>query len=57
MYQKNLGLCTYCDWSKQIKTAKKSSFIMCNLSKIDQRYTKYPQLPLLECEGFFVSSE
>jgi hypothetical protein len=25
---------------------------MCELSKVDRRFPKYPRLPVLECEGY-----
>ncbi|MFN8455119.1 MAG: hypothetical protein U0401_10715 [Anaerolineae bacterium] len=46
------GLCAACRHAKIIHSAKGSLFIMCNLVKTDPRYSKYPVLPVLRCQGF-----
>lgn len=47
-----IGLCAFCKHVKVIKSAKGSTFIMCNLAKMDTRLSKYPSLPVIECIGY-----
>jgi hypothetical protein len=32
-------------------------FVLCDLSKKDPRFTKYPLLPVLQCAGFVARKE
>ena len=47
-----MGLCGTCHFARVIKSAKGSTFILCNLAKNDARFSKYPRLPVLECSGY-----
>ena len=46
------GLCDSCVHQKLISNTRGSSFSMCELSKTDPRYPKYPRVPVLECPGY-----
>lgn len=46
------GLCDSCRHQKLIQNTRGSTFSMCERSKTDQRYPKYPRLPVVECEGW-----
>ncbi len=46
------GLCTQCTFSKTIVSDRGSQFTMCQRSKLESRYPKYPRLPVRMCEGF-----
>ena len=46
------GLCGRCQHVRLIKSARGSTFLMCKLSKTDPAYSRYPQLPVLQCHGF-----
>jgi hypothetical protein len=48
----NLGLCANCTHARRITTDKGSLFLQCQLSFADQRFAKYPALPVLACSGF-----
>ena len=52
-----VGLCAVCQHVRVIESAKGSRFVMCDLSKIDSRFTKYPLLPVLQCAGFLPQKE
>jgi hypothetical protein len=45
------GLCQNCIYNKVIKT-KTSTFYLCEKSKENSSFKKYPRLPVLECKGF-----
>ena len=46
------GLCDSCRHQKIIRTGRGSEFSMCERSKTDERFPKYPRLPVLECPGY-----
>jgi hypothetical protein len=46
------GLCDSCRHQKVIRNTRGSTFSMCERSKTDQRYPKYPRLPVVECAGW-----
>ena len=47
-----VGLCAACRWSRRVVSGKGSVFWMCERSKVDARFRKYPPLPVLACPGF-----
>lgn len=47
-----IGLCEQCRHSSIVKSAKESVFYLCELAKTDDRFPKYPRLPVLSCTGF-----
>ena len=48
----NAGLCDSCIHQKLIRSGRGSEFSMCLRSKTDERFPKYPRLPVLECPGY-----
>jgi hypothetical protein len=46
------GLCANCKHVRRIIADRGSVFYLCQLSKIDARFPKYPRLPVTACEGF-----
>jgi len=46
------GLCATCEYRKSIVSAKGSEFTLCNRSRLDARFPKYPRLPVLACAGY-----
>lgn len=51
------GLCPECVHRKVIVSDKGSQFTMCQLSKQNPRFPKYPRLPVRTCPGFQPRSE
>ncbi|HTM45982.1 MAG TPA: hypothetical protein VL137_13570 [Polyangiaceae bacterium] len=45
------GLCGNCKHARVIRSSKGSEFTLCERSKTDGRYRKYPQLPVVHCAG------
>jgi hypothetical protein len=45
------GLCDSCKHQKLIQNTRGSSFSMCERSKTDPSFPKYPRLPVRECRG------
>jgi hypothetical protein len=45
------GLCTTCKHSRTV-TAARSTFWMCERSKADASFPRYPRLPVLQCRGY-----
>jgi hypothetical protein len=48
----SVGLCANCRHSKLVVSAKGGQFWLCERSRTDRRYPKYPRLPVLECPGY-----
>jgi hypothetical protein len=46
-----IGLCETCRHQRVVKTMR-SAFSLCERSKTDERYPKYPPLPVVACPGF-----
>jgi len=46
------GLCDSCRHQKLIRNTRGSTFSMCERSKTDDRYAKYPRLPVERCPGW-----
>jgi hypothetical protein len=46
------GLCPQCHHVRRITSAKGSVFLLCELSKSDARFPRYPPQPRMECAGF-----
>jgi hypothetical protein len=46
------GLCARCANARVINSARGSSFVLCGLSRTDERFAKYPRLPVVACAGF-----
>jgi len=45
------GLCDSCRHQKVVTNTRGSSFSLCERSKTDERYPKYPRVPVHECAG------
>jgi hypothetical protein len=48
----NAGLCDTCKHQKVVRNTRGSAFSMCERSKTDERYPKYPRLPVRQCPGY-----
>jgi hypothetical protein len=46
-----IGLCVQCRHAEVLRNARGSVFYLCQLSRTDARFPKYPRLPVLICEG------
>jgi|SRR6516165_11307330 hypothetical protein len=46
------GLCANCRHSRKMTSDRGSVFWLCELSKVDAGFAKYPRLPVRECAGF-----
>lgn len=47
-----VGLCFDCEHARIIRSDRGSIFYLCRLSATDQRFAKYPRLPVLSCSGY-----
>lgn len=47
-----VGLCEGCRFVQLILSDKGSVFHLCERSRTDPRFPKYPRLPVLACGGF-----
>jgi len=46
------GLCEGCRHRRVVTSARGSRFLLCERSKTDPAFPKYPRLPVLRCSGF-----
>lgn len=46
------SLCFRCTHRKEIRNKRNSVFLLCQKSKKDDRFPKYPPQPVLRCIGF-----
>ena len=49
---KTIGLCEECVHHSVITSQRNAAFHLCNKSKNDTAFPKYPKLPVRECAGF-----
>jgi len=50
--RKRAGLCADCVHSQRVESSRGSVFFLCELSRTDARFARYPRLPMLVCAGY-----
>jgi hypothetical protein len=48
----NAGLCDTCVHQRVVRNTRGSTFSLCNRSKTDPAFPKYPRLPVQACHGY-----
>jgi GNAT superfamily N-acetyltransferase len=51
-YSTEAGLCASCAHVQVITSARGSHFYLCERSRTDARYPRYPRMPVLTCAGY-----
>ena len=46
-----VGLCESCRHQQVVRNTRGSTFSLCQRSREDERYPRYPRLPVLHCPG------
>lgn len=46
------GLCDSCTFQRTVPNTRGSVFSLCNRSREDPAYPRYPRLPVLDCPGY-----
>jgi hypothetical protein len=46
------GLCDTCAYQRVVPNTRGSTFSLCNRSREDPAYPRYPRLPVLSCAGY-----
>jgi hypothetical protein len=46
------GLCDRCRHQRVVSNTRGSSFSLCERAKTDDRFPKYPRIPVSTCPGF-----
>ncbi len=46
------GLCNACAHQRLVPNTRGSTFSLCERSKTDPRFPKYPRIPVAACPGF-----
>jgi hypothetical protein len=52
-----VGLCERCRHQQVVRNTRGSSFSLCLRSREDERYPRYPRLPVLRCSGYEAREE
>ena len=47
-----VGLCATCVHAQRVVSSKGSTFYLCRLSEADDRFPRYPVLPVRRCIGY-----
>jgi hypothetical protein len=47
-----VGLCARCAHARRIESRRGAAFWLCERSGFDDRFARYPRLPVLRCDGF-----
>jgi hypothetical protein len=50
--KEQIGLCATCRHMRKIQSDRGSIFYFCQRSATDERFPKYPRLPVLQCPGY-----
>ena len=50
--RENAGLCADCTHAQRVESSHGSVFLLCQLSRTDPGFPKYPRLPVLACSGY-----
>jgi hypothetical protein len=48
----NAGLCDSCAFQRLVPNTRGSVFSLCERSRKDPAFVRYPRLPVLECPGY-----
>ena len=54
---RSVGICSVCAHAKVVENRQGSRFYLCERSRTDGRFVRYPSLPVVECPGFEHSNE
>lgn len=46
------GLCSGCRNARTVKNTRGSEFLLCERSRGDRAFARYPSLPVRDCPGF-----
>lgn len=46
------GLCASCRHARVVVSGRGSRFVLCERSRLDPRFPRYPPLPVVRCVGF-----
>jgi len=46
------GLCAVCVHARLVVSGRGSTFVLCERSRTDARFPRYPTLPVVACTGF-----
>lgn len=52
MNDRNFGLCGDCLFQRIVQTTRGSAFSLCERSREDPRFPRYPRVPVARCSGF-----
>ncbi len=51
------SLCESCAHKQEVVSGTGSRFLLCQASRTDPKYSRYPHQPVVQCEGYVVEGE
>ncbi len=57
MSQVAVGLCAACAHARMVESRRGSRFWLCERSRTDPSFPRYPPLPVLSCRGFDAAAD
>ncbi len=55
-FEARVGLCATCQFRRDVVTPR-STFFLCERSFTDQRFAKYPPIPVIRCLGYLAKAD
>ncbi|MGB2622800.1 MAG: hypothetical protein WA857_09970 [Candidatus Acidiferrum sp.] len=52
MTRERAGLCADCRHARRVESSHGAIFLLCELSKSNSEFAKYPRLPVVSCAGY-----
>jgi hypothetical protein len=52
-----IGLCEDCRNAQVMRSDRGSTFYLCRLHFTDDRFAKYPRLPVVDCDGYQAATD
>lgn len=52
MTRVRFGLCDRCEHQRLVRSGRGSLFTLCERAREDQRFPRYPRVPVTACAGF-----
>lgn len=46
-----MGLCEQCRHHRMVRSERQEVYLLCEYSRLDPRFEKYPRLPVLNCSA------
>lgn len=52
-----MGLCEHCLHRRLVRSERQADYLLCEYSKIDPAFEKYPRLPVKKCSAYLSAKD